>query len=178
MAVILTARFVLCLQTGYRRPLQSNDIPLIHPNRRARGLAATVQDAFKVNCQRGDKFALFWALYGVFSREFWIGGVCRGLADVLLVTTPYTLRYLIQFAIDSYVANLADKDGPPIWHGIAYLAGIVAMLAIQTFAHNHYMYLLGYRWSVSRRFDLGYLRQIYEGHGAWKSCYGGKSGIQ
>jgi len=65
------------------------------------------------------------------------------VADVLLVVTPYTLRYLIQFAIDSYVANATDHDGPPLWHGIAYLAGIVAMLIIQSFAHNHYMFMLG-----------------------------------
>lgn len=93
---------------------------------------------------------MFWALYGAFKREFWIGGLCRGVADVLLVTLPYTLRYLIQFAMDSYEANIAHQNSPPIWHGIAYLAGIVAMLAIQTLAHNHYMYLLGVVGGQSR----------------------------
>ncbi len=69
---------------------------------------------------------------------------------MLLVITPYTLRYLIQFVMDSWVAGLADQDGPPIWHGIAYLTGIIVMLTIQTFAHNHYMYLLGVIGGQSR----------------------------
>lgn len=45
--------------------------------------------------------------------------------------------------MDAWVAGLAKRDGPPAWHGIGYLAGIIAMLTIQTLAHNHYMYLLG-----------------------------------
>lgn len=102
-----------------------------------------MQEVFKEKHKGGDKFALFWALYRVFRTDFLIGGICRGIADVLLVIIPYTLRYLIQFAIDSYVAGLTHKNGPPLWHGIAYLAGIVVMLAIQTFCHNHYMFLLG-----------------------------------
>ncbi|KAL8962635.1 MAG: hypothetical protein Q9193_000983 [Seirophora villosa] len=138
------------LWAGYRQPLESTDIPSIHPRRRAQALTATVRDALQANHQRGDRSALFWALYGVFKREFWIGGLCRGVADVLLVTLPYTLRYLIQFAMDSYQANLAYKDGPPMWHGVAYLAGIVTMLAIQTLAHNHYMYMLGVIGGQSR----------------------------
>ncbi|KAI4113858.1 MAG: hypothetical protein LQ345_005249, partial [Seirophora villosa] len=138
------------LWAGYRQPLESTDIPSIHPRRRAQALTATVRDALRANHQRGDRSALFWALYGVFKREFWIGGLCRGVADVLLVTLPYTLRYLIQFAMDSYQANLAHKDGPPMWQGVAYLAGIVTMLAIQTLAHNHYMYVLGVIGGQSR----------------------------
>jgi ATP-binding cassette, subfamily C (CFTR/MRP), member 1 len=106
-------------------------------------VAVKVQAVFETNVQRRYKFALFWALYEVFKREFWIGGVCRGLSDVLLVTTPYTLRYLIQFAIDSYIAHHSGQDGPPLWHGLAYLVGIICMLIIQSFTHNHYMWLLG-----------------------------------
>ena len=109
-----------------------------------------MQAALRDNQRRGDKLALFWALYGIFKKEFWIGGACRGLADVLLVILPYTLRYLIQFATDSYVAHRSNKDGPPVWHGIAYLAGIITMLTLQTFAHNHYMYLLGVIGGQSR----------------------------
>lgn len=52
--------------------------------------------------------------------------------------------------MDSYQANMTHRVGPPMWHGIAYLAGIVTMLAIQTLAHNHYMYLLGVIGGQSR----------------------------
>lgn len=37
-----------------------------------------------------------------------------------------------------------------MWQGVAYLAGIVTMLAIQTLAHNHYMYVLGVIGGQSR----------------------------
>ncbi|KAL8919696.1 MAG: hypothetical protein Q9208_006649 [Pyrenodesmia sp. 3 TL-2023] len=113
-------------------------------------LKATIQDIFQANRQRGDRFALVWALYRAFKRDFWIGGLCRGVADVLFVTVPYTLRYLIQYVMDSYEANMAHRVGPPMWHGIAYLAGIVTILAIQIPAHNHYMYLLGVIGGQSR----------------------------
>jgi len=60
----------------------------------------------------------------------------------LLVLVPFVSRYLIQFVIDSYIAHLRGKTGPPVAHGIGYLVAMVIMLAIQSFAHNHYMYLM------------------------------------
>lgn len=138
------------LQRGYRKPLELHELPLVHPERRAQPLVDVVQDSLEKNNQAGRKHALFWALYGAFKREFWIGGICRGVADVLLVVTPYTLRYLIQFAMDVYVAHLSKRSGPPLWHGIAYLCGIIAMLVIQSLTHNHYMYLLGVIGGQSR----------------------------
>ena len=109
-----------------------------------------VQDAFRRNSKSGNKSALFSALYSVFKRDFLVGGVCRGLADILLVLTPYTLRYLIKFAEQSYVAGHEGTKGPPVWHGIAYLAAVVIMLSIQTLAHNYYWYLLGVIGGESR----------------------------
>ena len=109
-----------------------------------------VQEAFKSNSKSGDKSALFSALYTVFKRDFLIGGVCRGVADILLVLTPYTLRYLIKFAEQSYVAGREGTKGPPVWHGIAYLAALIIMLSIQTLAHNYYWYLLGVIGNESR----------------------------
>jgi hypothetical protein len=64
------------------------------------------------------------------------------MADCLLVLVPFVSRYLIQFVIDSYIAHLREETGPPVAHGIGYLAAMVVMLAIQSFAHNHYMYLM------------------------------------
>ena len=109
-----------------------------------------VQEAFQRNSKSGNKSALFSALYSVFKRDFLIGGVCRGLADILLVLTPYTLRYLIKFAEQSYVAGREGTKGPPVSHGIAYLAAVIIMLSIQTLAHNYYWYLLGVIGGESR----------------------------
>lgn len=55
---------------------------------------------------------------------------------------PFVSRYLIQFVIDSYIAHLRAETGPPLAHGIGYLVGMVLMLVIQSFTHNHYMYLM------------------------------------
>ncbi|KAI1503272.1 P-loop containing nucleoside triphosphate hydrolase protein [Biscogniauxia marginata] len=131
------------LRTGYRRPLQAEDIPLINRNRSTQNQAAAVNAAFKTNLKRGDKFPLFWALYESFKREFWAAGAFRLAADILLVFTPYTLRYLIQFVVDSYLAGLVNEAGPPLWHGVAFLAGIIIMQTLQSFFHNHYLYSVG-----------------------------------
>ena len=109
-----------------------------------------VQEAFQRNCKSGNKSALVSALFSVFKKEFVIGGVCRGLADVLLVLTPYTLRYVIKFAEDSYVAGREHTKGPSVWQGIAYLAAVIIMLSVQTLAHNYYWYLLGVIGGESR----------------------------
>ena len=109
-----------------------------------------VQEAFQRDCKSGNKSALASALFSVFRRDFMIGGVCRGLADVLLVLTPYTLRYVIKFAENSYVAGRERTKGPSVWHGIAYLAAVIIMLSVQTLAHNYYWYLLGVIGGESR----------------------------
>lgn len=54
----------------------------------------------------------------------------------------FVSRFLIQFVIDSYIAHLRDEVGPPLSYGVGYLAAMVIMLVIQSFAHNHYMYLM------------------------------------
>ncbi|KAE8392337.1 P-loop containing nucleoside triphosphate hydrolase protein [Aspergillus alliaceus] len=131
------------LFTGFKRPLQTHDIPPVHSDRSTHTLMPVVQHAFASRRQRGETSPLFWALYDTFKRDFWIGGACRVVADVLLVITPYTLRYLIQFAIDSYIADHLDEPGPPISQGIGLLIGIVAMLILQSLAHNTYMWRLG-----------------------------------
>ncbi|RYP20942.1 hypothetical protein DL765_002479 [Monosporascus sp. GIB2] len=138
-------------QTGYKRPLQADDIPYIDPDRSVeKCLADVLKSRFISNQERGDKFPLWWALYDTFKREFWIAGVCRGLADILLVTTPYTLRFLIQHVMDSYQAGLEGLPVPPLAHGIGLLVGVAAMLLIQTLAHNQFMFLMGVIGGQSR----------------------------
>ncbi|KAI1493696.1 P-loop containing nucleoside triphosphate hydrolase protein [Biscogniauxia mediterranea] len=128
------------LRTGYQRPLRAQDIPLINRSCSTETRAAIVNAAFKAKRNRDDKFPLFWSLYDLFKREFWVAGCFRLAADVLLVSIPYTLRYFIQFIADSYQADLADASVPSLWHGITLLAGIVAMQSLQSFFHNHFSY--------------------------------------
>lgn len=106
-------------------------------------MADNVQSRFASNLDSGQRFPLWWALYDTFKRELWIAGLCRGLADVLLVTAPYTLRFLIQHVMDSYQEGLQGKTGPPLAHGIGLLVGVAVMLLVQTLAHNQFMFLMG-----------------------------------
>jgi hypothetical protein len=133
---------LICEQRGYQQPLDLADIPLLHPKYLAADVTVKVQESFKARCAAGEKNPLWGALFSAFRNEFYIGGVCRGIADCLLVMVPFLSRYLIQFTIDSYVARFSDKAGPPVTEGIAYLAGLVVMLTAQSLAHNHYMYLM------------------------------------
>lgn len=135
-------RVLIGSQRGYRHPLEAADVPLLHPKYRAADITSQVQNEFRARCAAGDKNPLWGALFSAFKAEFYIGGVCRGTADCLLVLVPFLSRYLIQFTIDSYIAHISNDDGPPVKVGIGYLAGLVAMLTTQSLAHNHYMYLM------------------------------------
>lgn len=116
---------------------------MIDPERRTDRLVAECHRKLVANIERGDRFPLFWTLYETFKKAFWLGGVLRLTADVLLIATPFTLRYLIQFTMDAYQAGLKGEAGPSISHGVGYLIGISGMLTIQSLCHNHYMYTLG-----------------------------------
>lgn len=130
------------LQRGFKHPLQSEDVPSLHSRYGARGITASVQATFRTCHADAQKNPLWCALYEAFRKEFWLCGLCRGTADCLLALVPFISRFLIQFVIDSYIAHLQAETGPPLRHGIGYLAGMVSMLAIQSLAHNHYMYLM------------------------------------
>ncbi|KAI1344554.1 P-loop containing nucleoside triphosphate hydrolase protein [Xylariaceae sp. FL0016] len=129
------------LYQGYQKPLQAKDVPVLNGARHAHAQGDLIVSAFKANTKRGDKYPLFWALYEYHKTKFWIAGICRFLSDILLVCIPYTLRYLIQFAIDSYIANLRGEIGPPVNRGIGLLVGIVIMQILQSFILQHHVYL-------------------------------------
>ncbi|THC91695.1 hypothetical protein EYZ11_008840 [Aspergillus tanneri] len=48
---------------------------------------------------------LLRAIHISFRREIWMGGICRLLSDILLIFTPFTLRYLIAFEQDTWRAS-------------------------------------------------------------------------
>ncbi|GAM33537.1 plasma membrane ATP-binding cassette transporter [Talaromyces pinophilus] len=131
------------MATGYRRPLQLNDIPSLNPSRGVQRHTVTFNDNFKEAVSARDvKNPLFTSLHRTFFREFWIGGIYRLFADLLTVGSPYTLRYLIQFAMDSYYGALDPEDGAPptVGRGIGLLIGIVVMQVLVSLLQNHFLY--------------------------------------
>ncbi|KAI9751310.1 MAG: hypothetical protein M4579_006126 [Chaenotheca gracillima] len=130
------------MRLGYKRPLELNDIYLVNPNRSAELLSTRMYSSFKMRVARGDRYPLLWAMHETFRWEFWIGGMCRLSADIFQVISPFTLRYLINFATEAYNAQ-QDPSGPPgpnIGKGLGLVFGITLMQILQSLGSNHFMY--------------------------------------
>lgn len=112
----------------------------MNPKRAADPLTAKFRESFNKRVQRGDKNPLFFALHETFVFEFWLGGVGALIATVLQVCAPFTLRYLIQFATDAWIANHAGGAAPPIKNGIGLAIGVTVLQIIQSLGINHFIY--------------------------------------
>ncbi|KAI9794890.1 MAG: hypothetical protein M1816_003019 [Peltula sp. TS41687] len=130
------------MRVGYQRTLELNDIWLVNPDRSAELMSSRLNASFQKRVDRGDRYPFFWALHETFKREFWLGGVYLFISTIFQVLSPYTLRYLIAFAMEAYVAqhNPAGPRGPHIGRGMALAFGIAAMQVIQSLAVAHSIY--------------------------------------
>lgn len=99
-----------------------------------------MKESFQKRVERGDKNPLFWAMHETFKIEFWIGGICALYTSIIQVISPFTLRYLIQFAADAYEANKTGGPPPHIGKGIGLAIGITLMQVTQSLGTNHYIY--------------------------------------
>ncbi|KAF2084152.1 ABC multidrug transporter-like protein [Saccharata proteae CBS 121410] len=128
------------MSVGYQRPLELNDIWLVNPNRSAEVLSARLIESFRKRVARGDEKPLVGAMHETFKVEFWIGGICQLLASILQVISPFTLKYLIRFATQAYVAQHTGTPGPGIGRGLGLVFGITAMQILQSLCTNHFIY--------------------------------------
>ena len=138
---LLTFQWMSSMMTvGYQRPLELNDIWLVNPNRKADLLAEKLTASFNRRVARGDKYPLLWAMHETFKVEFWIGGFCQLFANVFQVMSPFTLRYLIQFAAEAYAAQHGSGNGPAIGKGLGLVFGVTIMQILQSLGTNHFIY--------------------------------------
>jgi ATP-binding cassette subfamily C (CFTR/MRP) protein 1 len=128
------------LQVGYKRPLEKNDIWTVNPERTAELLTEKMKSSFNVRRARGEKYPLFFALHDTFKTEFWIGGICQLCSNIFQVFSPFTLRYLIAFATEAYIAAEEGVPGPHIAKGIGLVIGITFMQMLQSLGTNHFIY--------------------------------------
>ncbi|KAF4965895.1 hypothetical protein FSARC_6365 [Fusarium sarcochroum] len=128
------------MHAGYRRPLEANDIWTVNPDRSVEPLTLKMKESFQRGVERGDRNPLFWAMHDTFKVEFWIGGACALWTSIIQVISPFTLRYLIQFAADAYVASQTGGPPPHIGKGIGLAFGITLMQVTQSLGTNHYIY--------------------------------------
>ena len=68
------------LMTGYRRPLELNDIWLVNPKGLSERLAEILASSFRKALDDGEKQPLRRALYETLKFDFVLGGVCQLIA--------------------------------------------------------------------------------------------------
>ena len=138
---LLTFQWMAPLMSkGYQRPLELNDIWLVNPDRAQDVLADRFWTSFQKRVARGDTYPLVGAMHETFKKEFWFGGICNLSSTVLQVISPFTLRYLIQFATEAYVAQKRALPAPNIGKGIGLVIAITIMQMLQSLGTNHFIY--------------------------------------
>ncbi|OTB05798.1 hypothetical protein M426DRAFT_72650 [Hypoxylon sp. CI-4A] len=128
------------MNVGYKRPLDQDDLWLVNPNRTAEKMTTKARESFERRTKNGDKYPLLWALHETFFWEFWVGGFCQLCASILQVMSPFTLRYLIQFAQEAWDASQNGGPPPEIGGGIGLVIGVTAMQILQSLGVNHFIY--------------------------------------
>ncbi|RPB21336.1 hypothetical protein L211DRAFT_828268 [Terfezia boudieri ATCC MYA-4762] len=129
------------MHVGYLRPLTQPDIPLVPPLRESATLSARLQESFDQRLSKGENHPLLWALNETFFREFWLSGASKLCADIFLIMTSYTLKYLIQFVADAYEAqHIPGAKVPPVGHGLGIVVGIAVMQGIASIAIGQFVY--------------------------------------
>lgn len=128
------------MKTGYKRPIELNDIWLVNPDRSSATMMDNLMPSFKRRVARGERNPLVWALFDTFRGDFMLGGMCALFSAMLQVFSPFTTRYLIQFATDAWVADRTGGKAPNIGHGIGLVIGITFMQICQSVSTNHFLY--------------------------------------
>ena len=128
------------MSVGYKRPLELDDIYLVNPNRAADTLIERLMASFKRRVAKGERNPLVWALFDTVRGEFMLGGTCALFSSLFQVFSPFTTRYLIQFATDAYVAQQTGTAAPSISKGVGLAIGITFMQICQSVATNHFIY--------------------------------------
>ncbi|KAI1662998.1 ATP-binding cassette transporter protein YOR1-like protein [Daldinia decipiens] len=128
------------MEVGYKRPLEQDDLWLVNPNRKADRMTGKARESFEKRKKNGDKYPLLWALHETFFWEFWIGGFCQLSSSIFQVMSPFTLRYLIEFAQEAWDASQTGSPPPQIGTGIGLVIGVTAMQILQSLGVNHFIY--------------------------------------
>lgn len=126
--------------TGYKRQLEPNDIWAVNPDRSVHKMSRELNASFQKRVALGQKYPLLRALHDVYAFEFWVGGLCQLSSTIMQVMSPFTLRYLIQFATDAYLAQTTDSPAPSIGRGLGLVFGVTGMQILQSLGTNQFIY--------------------------------------
>ena len=120
--------------------MELNDIYSVSPKRSVEPLTNIMKESFKRRVANGDKYPLLWAMHETFWREFWLGGMCQLSSSILQVVSPFTLRFLIQFATNAYIATTEGQPAPHIGPGLGLVFAVTIMQMMQSLGTNHFIY--------------------------------------
>ena len=138
---LLTFQWINPLMTvGYKRPIEVQDIYLVNPDRASEVMTRKLTTSFKYRAARGEQNPLIWAIFDTYRGEFLLGGMCAFFSAMFQVFSPFTTRFLIQFATDAYIAKKTGQPGPHIANGIGLALGITFMQICQSTGTNHFIY--------------------------------------
>ena len=96
--------------------------------------------SFERRVKNGDRYPLLLALHETFLFEFWLGGFCSLVSSLFQVISPFTLRYLIQFAQDAWNASQNGQPAPAIGPGVGLAVGVTLMQVCQSLGISHFIY--------------------------------------
>lgn len=132
------------IRSGYRRPLEENDVWKINPKRDVDILVQKLQSSFKTRTEKGQKHPLLYALYDTTKKQTWLGALYQFLAITGQVMQPFILRFVVEYAQDAYDARqpgaAPGTKPPPIGKGIGIIIGLVLVQFFQRLATSHAFY--------------------------------------
>jgi ATP-binding cassette, subfamily C (CFTR/MRP), member 1 len=96
--------------------------------------------SFKRRVAAGERYPLIMAMHETFKGEFWFGGICQLSSSIFQVLSPFTTRFLIQFAGNAYNAQRSGSPAPNIGKGIGIVIGITFMQICQSLGTNQFIY--------------------------------------
>ncbi|KAI1462199.1 ATP-binding cassette transporter protein YOR1-like protein [Annulohypoxylon moriforme] len=128
------------MSVGYKRSLEQDDLWSVNPDRTAEKMTAKTRESFERRKKAGDQYPLLWALHETFFWEFWLGGFCQLASSIFQVMSPFTLRYLINFAQEAWDASQNGTPPPEIGAGIGLVIGVTVMQILQSLGVNHFIY--------------------------------------
>lgn len=128
------------MSVGYQRPLEVNDVWWVNPDREVDVLSEKLLDSLKRRHEAGSRRPLTMALWDTFRKEFILGGACALTSALAQILSPFTMKYLIRFAADAYIATLTGAPAPHIANGIGLVIGITCMQVVQSLCTNHFIY--------------------------------------
>jgi ATP-binding cassette subfamily C (CFTR/MRP) protein 1 len=127
------------LKTGYRRPLQPNDLYVLNDTYQAATLTKKFQDNWAQERQH-PKPSLFRALNRTFGRAFWPSIILRLIGDVITVLGPLFLNEVVDFVAESYAAEQRGEPLPDVGFGYAMAVGLFVMQMVGSMSTHWYFH--------------------------------------